>query len=143
MTKLLSVEYVAGLFDGEGCVSILKHKHRRFTKGYTIELIVQFGMTNEEIILRLKKQFKGTTKISRRKPHQNWKDCYRLTIYCIQALKFLEAIQPFVIVKSEQVNLGIEFQKSKIKGKHTTKQEADFQEYCWDKMRCLNKRGRK
>jgi len=94
---MLSLEYIAGFFDGEGCVIIAQSGNRFW-------LVVSLTQRKREILEMIQKQFGG------------YLDCVgisRLRFSCEQAAQFLKAIQPFVIVKKKEIALALKFQACK------------------------------
>jgi len=106
--KKLNARYVAGLFDGEGCIGIWK----RFRKN-TIEHFLSVDVTNShrDVIYRLKKQFRGHVCIDMPK-FKTHRISYRWRSSGPIALSFLTQIYPHLIIKRKQAKLGIRFQKS-------------------------------
>lgn len=106
--------YAAGLFDGEGCVAI-RRQFRKTPAGSVCEsytLWVQISNVHPAPIARLRDQFGGSCQISRYKKASQ-RDCY---VWCMAgplALIFLEAIRPWLVIKADQADIGIEFQRAK------------------------------
>lgn len=100
---MVSNEYIAGLFDGEGCVGFL----RQFIKGKyevnpRISLQVSITNLNYACLEAVRKKFGGTINDKGR--------CYCLRITGKEPMKnFLLSILPYTIVKTEQIEIGLEF----------------------------------
>jgi len=95
----MDLRWLAGFFDGEGCVYLQCDKRKRAVYGLQIMLT-----QNDESILReVQLEFGGTVYL-----HKGQR-CYRWRITSAPALSFLNAIQPYVRIKKEQVDLAIEF----------------------------------
>ena len=102
--------YWAGLFDGEGTVGAYKQK------GYYL-LHVSVTNTNMDILEKLVCEFGGhiqSTGVNGldkfgyfHKPCKRWRVTGQYTI------PFLTAIHPFVLIKKDQVSLGLAFQQTK------------------------------
>lgn len=103
----LSLAYYAGLFDGEGCVSINKVKGYNGRKD-SFQLRVSVSSTNREVLVRLHMKFGGTLleKKSRPKAQPSW----QWAMTSKMARDFLTLLQPYLIIKSEQARIGILFQ---------------------------------
>ena len=103
----LSPEYIAGFFDGEGCVNItVAGKSKQAT------LRIMIANTHKEILEAIQRQFSGhiyRTRASINNP--KWKESWQLVLLHQKATDFLEAIEPYIIVKASQVKLGLDFQK--------------------------------
>jgi len=103
---VLSNEYVAGLFDGEGCVTSqmqwVKGKYEKYPRVH-----LRLSITNNSIrIMELLEEWFGG---GSRKKQKN-KDCYHwLVIGKKEMLRFLNYIKDFVIIKRDQVDLAIKF----------------------------------
>lgn len=103
----LSNEYLAGFFDGEGCVSIYRNKLKSGL-GFRYAVNILICSTNLDIIKYLQLQFGGTVynlkmqKVSH-KQAQTW------VLGSRSAKDFLIGIYPFLIIKKEQVKLALEF----------------------------------
>jgi len=100
----LSAQYVAGLFDGEGSVSISmdQHKHR---------LRVNITNTYYEVLLMIQAQYGGSIHAERRDRWDSGKVCYTLHMAPKAAIALLQDIEPYVIIKKAQVVTGIMFQQ--------------------------------
>jgi hypothetical protein len=94
--------YVAGFFDGEGCVMCGLRGGRHIP-----HITVSLGSTNLEILQELQSAFGGRINASKsQKAHYkkawNWQLIRHEEIFA-----FLELIQPFVRVKKPQVDAAI------------------------------------
>jgi hypothetical protein len=99
----LSPEYVAGFFDGEGCVNItVRGKARQ------VALRVYFVNTELYVLEHLKLRYGGRIPPPRILK-EGWKPFCSLVLVGHQAAALLEDIAPFVIVKRPQVELALEF----------------------------------
>lgn len=106
----MNLQYVAGLFDGEGYVRISRWEkpnssHIRYA------LVVGINMTYRPIIEMLHADFGGGLHSHRydlRNPKQRCGFCWNVGSQL--AASFLRKIQPFTIVKKDQVDFALEFQ---------------------------------
>ncbi len=103
---MLSVEYLAGLFDGEGCIHVPLMKHNK-TPSYGLRVI--FCLTHEGVIREIARQF-NVSSCRLRKNNVRWKDAYQVQICGERAAQFLRDTLPFLIVKLEEAKLGIQLQ---------------------------------
>jgi hypothetical protein len=94
---MLSLEYIAGFFDGEGCIGVY-----RDTKGYT-KLLVTIGQKSETPLLLIRECLGG--KLS--KPQSM--TVHQLVWTNFAAGEMLEQIVPFLVLKKAQAELAIEF----------------------------------
>lgn len=100
---ILSPQYVAGFFDGEGCVNLT-------VKGACkqVSLRVMIVNTDPLILDLLRIQYGGRTPAPR--IHQDgWKGFRQLVLTDSKAINFLQEIAPFVIIKRPQIELALEF----------------------------------
>jgi hypothetical protein len=101
--------YLAGLIDGEGCLTISKTqgKNNR-TPVYTAQIIIM--MTNKEVIEYIK-QVTGIGNIygqNRQSPNQS--AAYRWVVNTkSDLLPFLKSIKPFLIVKQNEIEILLEY----------------------------------
>lgn len=99
---ILTDQYIAGFFDGEGCVS------GSVIIGRSSYIQVQITQKLPEILIEIQKLYGGRLiKVS------GYKDirCHRLSFSNLEAKMLLYAIRDFVVVKKKQVDLAIDFLK--------------------------------
>jgi hypothetical protein len=132
-----TIIYLAGFFDGEGCIQINK-AHR---KGGHVSPVYTLGTSavqvHPEPIKLLLKYFGGSLDTRDENNHR--------FIYCWRAaselaLRFLLMVEPYLLVKKEQASIGIEFQQHKSARKRVfaeSLEEAElaFREDCYIKIR--------
>ena len=139
--------YLAGIIDGEGTITIVKHGGPSRMKKYGHpEYTVRVYITNTclEMLEELKKRFGGRIRV-----HNNVgeghnvkakKTSYRLTWSGLKAINLLKKLR--LIVKENQRQIAIEF--AKYCHFHTTEKKSKWkiekQEELYKKMRELNKR---
>lgn len=119
--KTLSIQYVAGLFDGEGWVrvqtpgvrldgSLTPGSNKRRFPSY--QVIAGIAMTHKPCMVAMYEQFGGVLYGDdhyRRKDPKN-RTIYRWHVTSQQAYPFLSAIARYLIIKQDQVELAIELQ---------------------------------
>jgi hypothetical protein len=93
----LSAQYLAGLFDGEGCIGVYKRTSPR--KDYTFKLTISNNYV--PILNKIKSDWAGSIFIDDKCPA--W--------YCshTKAKEFINFIIPFSIIKTEQLNLSLQY----------------------------------
>jgi hypothetical protein len=105
--------YAAGFFDGEGCITVGMNKREG---GYS-RIRVQITQMDIRPLLFIQEQFGGQIVRER--------DCWQLHWCGKKALPFLEAIEPYLFVKREQVALAIEFiSHIGVKGQHIASENS-------------------
>lgn len=102
---ILSPEYIAGFFDGEGWIIIA---HASAVRWRGVNLRVGIGHTNFEILACLKAMFGGSL-LGGKSKRKKWKPKWELTWTGQIAERFLLCIRPFVILKKSQVELALAF----------------------------------
>lgn len=95
------LNYMAGFFDGEGCIIITKK-----IKGSYYVVEVTIGNTNKKPLLLFKKYFDGTLLTAKRREH--YKIIYTWRIQAKKAEKFLRAITPYLIIKQKKAIIALE-----------------------------------
>lgn len=99
--------YIAGYFDGEGCVTI-------GSNNYTVVCIIT--NTYPHTLNEIKDLFGGRTKPCKR-TNTKWRNAYRFSIYGKCACDMLEKLIPFLKEKQPQAKLALEFYGTKDKAK--------------------------
>ncbi len=133
----LPKRYLAGLFDGEGWISIRPQSSKR--KLSSIHIQVGMGMTHK-ILKIIYKQFGGSLGIEEEtKKH---KKVYRWSLQSKQQIKnFLMLIYPYLIIKQKQAQIMLNFIDMKIvSGRQRTPCEVKVAKKYINKIRKLNGR---
>lgn len=108
----LDVRYAAGLFDGEGWVTICKQmvKNRPDAR---YQLVVGIGMVHRPIIEAMRETFGGNIFSKKRSPGQSerTRDGHTWRVSSEPAAEFLKRVLPHLIVKRDEAELALSFQK--------------------------------
>lgn len=116
------IQYLAGLFDGEGCI---------YLNPDTFALRAQVIMTHP-VVKRFKELFGGSVywRDNAKYAEKGWKPLWTWCIRCKQAENFLEQVVPYLIVKEDQARIALEFRRRIQTGsrKHLTKEEREIRE---------------
>lgn len=140
----LSNAYVAGLFDGEGCFYIAKTKRAARTKGYFYQPQAIIAIREKYILEELQKKFGGSL-VWHKLKNPNAAQSFKWTLNAGNLEKFLDAVQPYLILKKRQAELLREYFKFK-----STKEKkyAALSDSEWNtlddirnRMCALNKKG--
>lgn len=143
MNNLLSRQYIAGYFDGEGCVSITRDNRNRSN---SFNIYISLGSTVIEPLLLLKEIYSGSIKEYKNKGGVKRKTIWYWVITSKLAEIFLEDIKDYLIIKRPQAELALELRKliPKRSSRHPkeeieemTRRKLVFKE----KMHQLNYRG--
>lgn len=88
--KETTIAWAAGLFDGEGCITIV---------GNRVQVVV--SMTDLDLLERMQKHFGGSIHpIKKRKEH--WKDAWKWQISGTKkSLAFLDLIYPYLSIRRQ------------------------------------------
>ena len=100
------LSYLAGLFDGEGCISISVKNRKNGTIKH--ELIVQVSMVDEVPVKMFFDNFGGSFTKSKKDPPKH--DIYHWRLSSVKAKTFLEIIEPYLLVRQKQARIAIQFQ---------------------------------
>ena len=96
--------YVAGLIDGEGCITIAK------SKSY-FGLRIDVGMTRPGLpALRLLREKCGGKIRRTRDATEQWAAAWAWGLFGPSVAELLRAITPYLVVKQDQANLALSFQ---------------------------------
>ena len=108
----IAAAYIAGFFDGEGCVYIARTKHKeRPNPSYV--LFAEVSNTNHQP-LEFIKNFAGYGSIYLAHPHTiDRNPCYRWMCGAYKACDFLRQIYQYLQIKKPEVELAFEFQAFK------------------------------
>jgi hypothetical protein len=96
--------YLAGIIDGEGCITISRHKPKSEKGDYTYTPCVVVAMTSEDVILYLHKNIKNGW-YTKPKVIGNGRQQYRFVVSGRHAMDFVEEIKPYLVEKTEQAEL--------------------------------------
>ena len=136
---MITKEYLAGFIDGEGYISLLKHKDIRVKKGYTLFPVLKVSNTNKDVMLQISKFIKGNVLINSPITERN-KEVYSIRIHSFDKIKdILVNVRPHLIVKDKQADLMIEYCNNRLKRKVRGYTERDYE--IVKLLSQLNKRG--
>jgi hypothetical protein len=107
----LFLAWAAGFFDGEGSVFVEIAKNKNTRRGIRNLLTASVTQTSTPCLNLFKKYFGGSIAsiTPNRRQHMNNSVCYMWRVRSKDALAFLEAIAPYVVVKKEQVELALQY----------------------------------
>lgn len=106
----LSKQYIAGFFDGEGCVSSSAYfKEGKYEKEPRVYLKISVTQKDPRVLYKIKEKYGGTVRI------HSWKDGRMLYSWNLtgkmKMLNFLTDIVKYSVQKREQIELAILFTK--------------------------------
>lgn len=100
----ISEQWLAGFFDGEGCIAItVAGKQRR--------CILRLALTNtdHDLLREIHKQFGGQLVLKAKPAKAGWKPYGCVVWTNRQAQSLLDRIGPYIILKRRQLDLALEF----------------------------------
>lgn len=110
MTQEVEVlAYIAGMLDGEGCISIKRQCYAHSYYGPYFSLTVRIANTNPFVIEFIQEHIGGSLYFYENHTKQH-KTMYEVSWCSLKAQEVLKLLLPFLIVKKEPAELGIEFQ---------------------------------
>lgn len=101
----IKLSYLAGFFDGEGCISILKTTKKNWNPSYFLQ--AQIGQKYGSILDWIKENFGGNVY---KKRDQTW------IVTNFKAYEFIKLIEPYLKYKNPQAKLAIKFYEERILG---------------------------
>ncbi len=106
-----SWEYMAGLFDGEGCIQLRKSQPRKANRSITpkYDLHVSIALTrSSDLLYRVRNTFGGSiSEPNERNP--KWKPIVIWDATTRDAYMFLKFIYPYLIIKKEEAKIAIDY----------------------------------
>lgn len=129
----MNLEYLAGYFDGEGCVSFVKA-----LKQYP-SLRISIASADKEILELFSAQFGGA--VHKEKSQGRKRQMYRWTKTGEDAQNILRQLAPFLIGKRPQAELALipDFRKGKV-GKRLTEEERQLRLQVMAQVQSINQR---
>ena len=138
----LQKAYLAGFFDGDGCVSIVKSHKPPY--GHYHQLAVMFSQSSKPFLEHWQQitgvgkiyEQRGKSNIAHTRPHYIWR------IPSNSGAELLAEIAPYLIIKRRQAALAAEFQATKrAKGGRLTQAEKANRERIYEELRALKHTG--
>jgi hypothetical protein len=112
MNQMSEVEkaYIAGLMDGEGCITIMKSSPKRRSISFSYRVAIEIGMTDGGQ-MEYCQRVTGLGYITRAKVHSrlNCRDRWQWTIPKDGVYELLPQIYPYLVLKKPQAALALEF----------------------------------
>ena len=113
--KVEELAYMAGLFDGEGCIHIARiHTQKR---NLTFQLVCKVSMYSLPTLEIFKVSFGGSIRReSSDEKHNKYGLLHSWAIWGKNSTSFLGQLMPYLRIKKAEANLAIEFQSRKATG---------------------------
>lgn len=109
----MNIAYLAGIIDGEGHIAVFRRKPYGNYTNPRYSLRVEIGMCSIESLKRIQQNFGGT--LYKKKQYLTAKGKLRkksatLSWSSNQALEILKRVRPFLIAKSREADIAIDYQ---------------------------------
>lgn len=134
--------YLAGLFDGEGSVSL--NRYRRNGGNHRCILKIHLSSTDRSVISWLQENFGGSVTIVG--AINGHKELHRWSLVSSAASDLLYDMLPYLRIKEEHAFIGIDWQatvKNTGKANGYSREEKEFRDFLYGRLRELNFRGKK
>ena len=105
---LIDYRYLAGLFDGEGCITVYTRKDTKGCKN--LRYVLRIQITNINVPLMDYLNSIGWYVIKRSSSKYTIRVCYEARLEDRKAANFLIEVLPFLRIKYHEAALAIEFQ---------------------------------
>ena len=132
--------YLAGFFDGEGCVSITKSKNRK--TGFIYAPRISIVNTNKSIMVWINSLINGGVQKRYSKGNNKTKLEWQLT-RLKDILKFTQLFKPYVKVKKRQLEVMEKFIKIRLSKPFGHHSYSIQEEQLYLELKELNKRGKR
>lgn len=135
---MFSLEYLAGFFDGEGCITTRGYERTEREKRPTIRPAVVVTNTNLAVLSEFKRRWNG--QIYTRKALPNHQTCYSWDLGRFALTeKFLLDLLPFLVVKRAQAELMLQLcARRQIGRQRLSGEEIQFREGLRLQIQSLN-----
>ena len=119
MSNELFLAWVSGFFDGEGSVIVEYSKSPECNYGWRTSLHATLTQTSLPCLELVQSNLGGTIKTSdnRTADTRRWAVQYTWSVRNQKALEFLQKIEPYSVVKKEQINLALTYPMFDSRGK--------------------------
>lgn len=109
--------YMAGIVDGEGCISIYGDGRKTVTGFPVYRLSLAIAMQNKPVLDLFVSNFGGRIYMAHKNPNAHKSPYWRLPYMCHKAARVISTLRPYLRIKTEQADLAIRFQSTRIRRK--------------------------
>jgi len=108
----VSLDYLAGAFDGEGCIVIHKRKPKKthWNPNYYAEICI--GNTSEWLLLQFQNRWGGSLSL-RKQATGTSQPVYAWSLASKKSIPFMEDMLSHCYLKRAQLEIALKFQKGK------------------------------
>lgn len=138
--------YIAGFFDGEGHVGVLREVRKANKSGFRYKAVVEASNTVSAVLEQIQAYLGGCGYIAyhatpSRKRFPNSKPCYRLCFSATEIRAILPHLYPWFVVKRAVSEVVFEFLKRIDELPMRASRDHEALDELWLKAKALNKRG--
>ena len=144
-TRLSETEkaYLAGYLDGDGTINVGFSKKKGAIRGIIPRVEVSLMTKHKDFALQLQQMIGGKVKTFIYEDSRAKKQGYRL-VFTNQAsvLAFLEAVEPYLLLKKKQAELAIRYLRKRLKARREKGNNAPISDEDWsllEEIRRLNR----
>lgn len=130
-----SLAYIAGFFDGEGCVNFTK------SKGSSLVLRALVTNTSLEVLEMISEAIPGGTIVELKHGMSHWKRSYQLRYINHHAAKFVALLEPWLVVKAEQAIVAMSWSAMREIGPALSDDAKEAYRLLERQLSWLNKKG--
>jgi hypothetical protein len=128
--NLSDLAYCAGVFDGEGCVTLTRDKE------LTYRLRLKITSTEYSVLAWIQEHFGGTIILSRKETDNN-KESWDWYCKTEDQIVFLFGILPYTIIKRAQIIEALNYHFEKQNGGKLTEDEFALRERYYMKLKSM------
>jgi hypothetical protein len=128
--SLSDLAYCAGVFDGEGCVTLTRDKE------LTYRLRLKITSTEYSVLAWIQEHFGGTINLSRKETDNN-KESWDWYCKTEDQIVFLFGILPYTIIKRAQIIEALNYHFEKQNGGKLTEDEFALRERYYMKLKSM------
>jgi hypothetical protein len=128
--NLSDLAYCAGVFDGEGCVTLTRDKE------LTYRLRLKITSTEYSVLAWIQEHFGGTINLSRKETDNN-KESWDWYCKTEDQIVFLFGILPYTIIKRAQIIEALNYHFEKQNGGKLTEDEFALRERYYMKLKSM------
>lgn len=133
---MVSLQYVAGFFDGEGCVTFLKN-------GKAIYVTAHLTNNDRRVLDEMHEKYGGCVYTRLRNGDPRRKTTYSWQVSGTKAIAFLREIYPYLVIKKPQAEVAFFWSSVRPGQGRWTPWNAVHATIIEDDLRNLNHRGRR
>ncbi|MFZ5852303.1 MAG: hypothetical protein ACOYY2_13045 [Actinomycetota bacterium] len=146
MRSETEIAYLAGILDGEGCITLVRNQGPAGYEDRTYyRLVVNVTNTDAGLLDWIAQRWPdcrlGVVNVG--KAAERAKDCLRLTWTGPRALGLLSQVRPYLVAKAGQADIAVRFRATgDYRGRPVPQHVNDERAALVDEIRALNRKGR-